>query len=104
MDIRGRIEAGNYKVSGVEYDIADGPYTDRDWAKYRARENELIDEFWQDVRSQYDHDFPPEVWEGVRTRAWEHGHSSGLASVLSWVEDLVELLDLFDRHYPIDEG
>lgn len=59
--------------------------------EYRQKEREIQEEFKQDLFKAYKVENNPKK-DRCYALAWEHGHSSGLFEVLSYFDDLVDLI------------
>jgi hypothetical protein len=74
------------------YETAKTAYT-QSAALYREDEGRLLAKFREDLELEFGTKDHPKA--GVLfSKAWEHGHSSGLGEVYTAYEDLAELLDL----------
>lgn len=88
MSVQQKINSGAYKN-----DLPYGPdaATRNAW---RASESMQVAQFWADVEEEFDSKrFHPIQWSKLCSLAWDYGHSSGLSEVLSYVEELVSLLE-----------
>ena len=60
--------------------------------EWRAESNRLNEQFRTDVEAEYemtDHPKRDLLW----SKAYDHGHSAGYGEVLSWYDDLHDLID-----------
>lgn len=92
--VREKIDAGVYsaeKVMPYPGFKSKDPANKEERRKYYEIEAQLMSQFKQDLIAEHYATGWPKV-DLCYEKAWEHGHSAGLHEVVTYFEDLVELL------------
>lgn len=85
VDVRDKISTGQYE-NKRSYN--------QDPEAWRLRNRQLEDQFWADVREQFDAEkYDQAKWTKLCQIAWDEGHSYGYSEVLIWIEQLLELIE-----------
>jgi len=92
LTVREKLDAGEYKTKLVYPTVkrGDPEYTTLR-NRYNADEARLHQQFKMDLFKEHGVEKHPKA-ELCYSKAWEHGHASGLSEVMCFFEDLVELI------------
>lgn len=67
---------------------------DRMRAEYYEEEAKMVEKFWQDVEKEAEiSNYPLELRQVIRAKAWEDGHYAGFPEVYNKFQDVMEFVN-----------
>lgn len=91
-----RAELAELPAIKEAYEVAQRAYK-READNHEHKQGSLTNRFWHDLNSHFGLTEGGEFANTIRGIAWERGHAGGFGDVVSVMEDLIPLWDIYKR-------